>query len=85
MQPIKIIIMEKIIYSMPTEKLTKVQPYISYASNSYDAVEDNRNVFGIGSNIYMNGHNSKLTLEYKNEKFGDSKTGTVTLQAMIYL
>ena len=72
-------------YLFPTEKLTKVQPYISYASNSYDAVEDNRNVFGIGSNIYMNGHNSKLTLEYKNEKFGDSKTGTVTLQAMIYL
>jgi len=72
-------------YLIPTEKLTKLQPYISYASNSYDAVDDNRNVFGIGSNLYMNGHNSKLTLEYKNEKFGDNETGTVTLQAMIYL
>ena len=48
-------------------------------------IKENRNVFGIGSNLYMNGHNSKLTLEYKNEKFGDNETGTVTLQAMIYL
>ena len=30
---------------------------------SYDAVDDNRTVFGIGSNLYMNGHNSKLTLD----------------------
>jgi len=72
-------------YLIPTEKLTKLQAYVSFASNSYDAVDDNRNVFGIGTNLFMNGHNSKLTLEYKNEKFGSSETGTLTLQAMIYL
>jgi hypothetical protein len=72
-------------YLLPTEKTTKLQPYLSYASNSYDAVDDNRNVFGAGANLFINGHNSKLTLEYKNEKFGETKTGTVTLQAMIYL
>ncbi|MBA4154333.1 hypothetical protein [Flavobacterium sp.] len=72
-------------YLLPTEKTTKLQPYLSYASNSYDAVDDNRNVFGAGANLFLNGHNSKLTLEYKNEKFGETKTGTVTLQAMIYL
>lgn len=64
---------------------TRYQPYVAYASNSYDATDDNRNVFSIGANAYMSGHNSKLTLEYKNQKFGDSKTGIVTLQAMIYL
>lgn len=64
---------------------TRYQPYLSYASNSYDAVDDNRNIFGLGINAYMSGHNSKLTLEYKNEKFGDSDNGTITLQAMIYL
>jgi len=64
---------------------TRYQPFASYGTNSYDAVDDNRNVFGIGINAYMSGHNSKLTLEYKNQKFGDSKTGTLTLQAMIYL
>lgn len=72
-------------YLIPTEKLTKLQAYVSFASNSYDAVDDNRNVFGIGTNLFMNGHNSKLTLEYKNEEFGSSETGTLTLQAMIYL
>ena len=72
-------------YMFPSEKLTKIQPYISYETNSFDAVSDNKNILGIGSNLYLNGHNSKLTLEYKNEKFGESKTGTVTLQAMVYL
>jgi hypothetical protein len=64
---------------------TRFQPYISYASNSYDATSDNRNIFGLGANAYLSGHNSKLTLEYDNQKFGSSKTGTLTLQAMIYL
>ncbi|WP_338409651.1 hypothetical protein [uncultured Flavobacterium sp.] len=64
---------------------TRFQPYLSYASNSYDAVNDDRKVLGVGTNAYMSGHNSKLTLEYKNEKFGSSDIGTFTLQAMIYL
>ncbi len=72
-------------YMFHSEKLTKIQPYLSCATNRYEAVEDNRNVFGIGTNLYLNGHNSKLTLEYKNETFGENKTGTITLQAMVYL
>ena len=64
---------------------TRYQPYISFASNSYDAIDDNRNILGIGINAYFSGHNSKLTLEYKNQEFGDSDFGTMTLQAMIYL
>ncbi|MBT8262033.1 MAG: hypothetical protein KJO05_04365 [Bacteroidia bacterium] len=73
-------------YVLPGElKKTRFQPYISFASNSYDAVDDNRNIFGIGANAFFSGHNSKLTLEYKNQAFGESETGTVTLQAMIYL
>jgi len=73
-------------YTIAGDKLkTRYQPYISYASNSYDATLNLRNVFGIGANAYFSGHNSKLTLEYHNEKFGVSKTNTLTLQAMIYL
>lgn len=64
---------------------TRFQPYVSYASNSYDATGDNRNIFGVGSNVYLSGNNSKLTLEYQHQKFGSSKTGALTLQAMIYL
>ena len=64
---------------------TRFQPYLSYGLNSYDAVADTRNILGVGVNAYMSGHNSKLTLEYKNSTFGTSQTNAVTLQAMIYL
>lgn len=64
---------------------TRYQPYISYGSHSYDATSDNRNTFGVGVNAFMSGHNSKLTLEYKNEKFGSADTNIISLQAMIYL
>lgn len=63
---------------------TRFQPYASYGSNSYDATSNNRNILGVGINAFMSGHNSKLTLEYKNQDYGTS-TSTVTLQAMIYL
>jgi hypothetical protein len=63
----------------------RFQPYLSYGSSSYDAIDDSRNVFGLGTNLFLSGHNSKFTLEYKNQKFGDNTTSTVTLQAMIYL
>ena len=73
-------------YLIPREGSNpKFQPYVSYATNSYDAVTSNRNIFGIGGNLFFEGHNSKLTLEYKNQKFEDNSAGTVTLQAMIYL
>ncbi len=73
-------------YVLPgKDKKTRFQPYVSFASNSYDAVDDNRNRFGLGTNAFLSGHNSKLTLEYANQKFGESKVNTVTLQAMIYL
>ncbi|OAD44802.1 hypothetical protein [Polaribacter atrinae] len=63
---------------------TRLQPYLSYGRNSYDATTNNRNILGIGINAFMSGHNSKLTLEYQNQDYGTS-TSAVTLQAMIYL
>ncbi len=63
---------------------TRFQPYASYGSSSYDATSNNRNILGLGINAYMSGHNSKLTLEYKNQDYGTS-TSSLTLQAMIYL
>lgn len=74
-------------YVIPSQEqdAAKFQPYISYATNDYDAVADSRNIFKIGANAYLSGNNSKLTLEYQDEKFIGSSTGTFTLQAMIYL
>lgn len=64
---------------------TRFQPYVSYNANTYDASPDTKTRLGVGANAYFSGHNSKLTLEYANEKFGETKVNTVSLQAMIYL
>ena len=64
---------------------TRFQPYLSYGSHSYDVTDDVRQTMGIGVNTYLSGHNSKLTLEYKQEDFGPTETAFITLQAMIYL
>jgi len=64
---------------------TRYQPYVSYGTHSYNAVSDNRSTLGVGVNAYMSGHNSKLTLEYKKQKFGITDSNIISLQAMIYL
>lgn len=73
-------------YLWPSDdKNLKLQPYLSYATHSLDAVDDNRNIFGAGINAYFNGHHSKLTLEFKSEIFGNITQEFLSLQAMIYL
>lgn len=69
----------------PKDK-TRFQPYLSYQNRSIDAIDDNSNRLGLGANIFMTGHHSKLSLEYSNTKVGSADgTGVLTLQAMIYL
>ena len=69
----------------PRDK-TRFQPYLSYNTRSIDAIDDNATRLGLGANIFMTGHHSKLTLEYASSKIGDAdSTGVLTLQAMIYL
>ena len=74
-------------YVVPSESTkVKFQPYVSFNNISIDAIDDNSNRFGLGANAFLNGHNSKLSLEYSNTKVGDADgTNVVTLQAMIYL
>jgi len=73
-------------YVLNGDKLkTRFQPYLSYGTHSYDAIDDNRSTLGVGINAYMSGHNSKLTLEYMNQSFGEMGANTISLQAMIYL
>ncbi|WP_299222855.1 hypothetical protein [uncultured Aquimarina sp.] len=74
-------------YVIPnTDKKIKFQPYALFKTRSIDAIDDNATSFGLGANAYISGHNSKLTLEYQNTKYGDNDAqGVVTLQAMIYL
>ncbi|WP_108807626.1 hypothetical protein [Aquimarina spinulae] len=74
-------------YVIPNaNKKIKLQPYTSFNLRSIDAIDDNATTFGVGANAYFSGHNSKLTLEYLNTKYGDNDAQSfVTLQAMIYL
>ncbi|AXT58906.1 hypothetical protein D1816_00585 [Aquimarina sp. AD10] len=74
-------------YVIPNDnKKTKFQPYASFNVRSIDAIDDNATTFGLGANAYFSGHNSKLTLEYLNTKYGDNDAQSfLTLQAMIYL
>lgn len=69
----------------PSDKC-RFQPYLSYQNRSIDAIDDSANRVGLGANLFMTGHHSKLSLEYSNTKVGDADgTGILTLQAMIYL
>lgn len=73
-------------YVLPVKTKTKFQPYLSFDSRKIDAIDDNASQFGIGTNLYLSGHNSKLTLEYQSLKYANSDAvNTITLQAMIYL
>ena len=73
-------------YVLPFNKCkTKFQPYLSYANNSYQAVDEDLNSIGVGANIFLDGHHSKLSLEYKNQLFGGTSNNFFTIQAMVYL
>ena len=69
----------------PKDK-ARFQPYLSYQNRSIDAIDDNANRLGVGANLFLTGHHSKLSLEYSNFKYGgNDNVGALTLQAMIYL
>jgi hypothetical protein len=73
-------------YILPVKTKAKFQPYLSYDSRKINALNDNANQFGVGANMYLSGHNAKLTLEYQSLKYATSDAvNTLTLQAMIYL
>jgi hypothetical protein len=73
-------------YVIPSSKVTKYQPYVSYTNRQIDAIDNSASQYGFGVNAYFSGHHSKLTLEYQSTTYGDlDAIGTLTLQAMIYL
>jgi len=73
-------------YLLPFNKMkTKLQPYVLFANNTYRAIDEDLNSVGIGTNIFFDGHNSKLTVEYKNQFMGGENNNFLTVQAMVYL
>jgi len=45
----------------------RFMPYVSYANANPEAFDNNSSIFKVGLNYFMNGHSSKLTLEYTNQ------------------
>jgi len=73
-------------FLLPLKYKTKFQPYLSYTDRKIDVLDDNATQIGIGANMFMTGHHSKLSLEYQTLKYAAADAvNTITLQAMIYL
>ena len=53
-------------YLLPefTEK-GRLMPYIAYSTRDFEAFQEAGNTFQLGANWFLNGHNAKITLEYR--------------------
>ncbi len=84
-------------YMLPKKRDDLIwQPYVALIYNDFEGVQDaNGNkvavsVFDLGLNMYLAGHHSKLTLNYRSRpdftNASDvSRKSEITLQAMVYL
>lgn len=78
-------------YLLPGEgSQDRLMPYVTYANGNPEAYDANSQIFKLGLNYFMNGHNSKLTLEYQNTLTptgGEETAGAdvLTLQLHVFL
>ncbi|WKN43033.1 porin [Tunicatimonas pelagia] len=78
-------------YLLPGEGTQdRFMPYVTYANGDAEAFDANSQIFKLGLNYFMNGHNSKLTLEYQNTQTptGGEQTADadiLTLQLHVFL
>ena len=68
----------------------RFMPYVTYANGNPEAFEDNSQIFKLGLNYFMYGHNSKLSLEYESAQTPLAEGGTAgssqfTLQLHVFL
>lgn len=72
-------------YVLPGDKTsTRWQPYVSFMNNSFD-IDETRTRTGIGLNMYLSGHNAKLTGEWNTTSFAGNSSNAISIQAMIYM
>lgn len=72
-------------YLIPSKnKKVRIQPFLAHAYRTADAIKNKEhNSTKIGANLFLSGHNSKISLEYnRDDKFG-KKSNQITLQAQI--
>ena len=65
----------------------RLQPYGSFTHKNINALDGTANTVGIGANFLLNGHNSKITVEYKSTGIigADSRQNMMTAQAVVFL
>ena len=64
----------------------RVQPYATFTNKSIANNDGSANTVGIGANFLLNGHNSKISVEYKSTGRTDGSTvNMLTTQAVIFL
>lgn len=73
-------------------KKMRIQPFAAYTMKDLKAIDGTMNFFDAGCNLYLDGHHSKLTLQYSNRPLINATTikpegrrGEVILQAQVYL
>lgn len=78
-------------YLLPqfTEK-GQLMPYLAYSSRDFEAFENAGNTFQLGANWFINGHNAKITMEYRstlNNSTGiePDRVNGFTIQTHIFL
>ncbi|MFD1186673.1 hypothetical protein [Pontibacter rugosus] len=86
-------------YLLPTNTFgekARLQPYAAFSYGKFDALENSSGdrvaakVLDVGANVYLEGHNAKITLNYRNRPDFTNINNLkyrpeITLQAMIYL
>jgi hypothetical protein len=50
----------------------QLQPYVNYQGSKFQALNEAMHHFGIGLNMFIHRHNSKVTLEYRNRPIFNS-------------
>lgn len=65
-------------YMLPRfSKSVQIQPYITYARKSMEALNETGNYYDFGTNFYFVGHNAKVSLQYSSRPLYDTETKTV--------
>src|SRR5690606_22146354 len=72
-------------FVLPSDKAVRIQPYLHSGYFHYTSTIEDRWAVGVGTNLYLNGHSSTLTTEYKYVSFPLQPLTSITHKAMVYV
>lgn len=63
----------------------RIQPYAAYTLKKLEALAENGSYYDVGTNILLDGHNAKISLQYSSRPLYESATNTVFKRAGEFL